>query len=490
MRARSVPALLALALFALAGGACRDSGGDDGVNPPIDAGDGDGSTPDDMKIQDVQNDATAVGTPVTLRRVVVVAKDNFGSRKGNFYVMEPEGGAYSGVLIFGAPLEQFDAISVGDLVDIENGEKDEYAFNGDTSGGTVTELIGAGGGDLVVTKVGTGTVPAPHTVDAAALAGMSAEMRVAEQEKWEGVLINVENVTVTQDVRHISSTNDDPSFNEFVITADYHVDSSLSEINLMPPTVRAGDCLASVTGMGDWFFSYKILPRAVGDIVPGGTSCPVPPGTTVEAIQTGVVPVNTNVTLNNVYVTGRSFNGKHIWVADALQAAPNHGVYVFRGGNAPALPADIVVGAKVNVTGQVQEFTGNDGGDSVTEVSFATVVLVAPPAGPTVPVTGVTVPALLDATTGEPYEGVLVKLENVKLTSAPDATSGQSMMQAGTTTFIADDDMFRFRPADAVGTCYRSIVGIWHYNAFPTDNRYVFLPRSEADLDTNGGTCN
>lgn len=484
MRARSVPVLLAMTLLAAAG-ACRDSGGDDD-DTPIDAGDGDAPNPDDMKIQAVQDDATAVGTAVTLRGVVVVAKDTYGTRTGNLYVMEPEGGAFSGVLVFGAPLEQFDAVAVGDLVDIENAEKDEFALASDTSGRTTTELVGAGGGDMLVVKVGTGNVPAAQTVDAAAIAALPADQRDAEREKWEGVLVKVANVTVTQDVRHISGNPDDPSFNEFSITGDYRVDSSLSEINLTPPTVRAGDCLASVTGMGDYFFNYKILPRMVGDIVPGGTNCPVPPGTTIEAIQTGTVPDGTQVTLNNVYVTGRSFNGRHIWVADALQAAPNKGVYVFRG-SSPALPADIVVGAKVNVSGEVDEFAGSDGGESVTEVSFATVTLVAAPAGPTVPVSGVTVPTLLDAATGEPYEGVLVKLENVKVTTALDATSGQRTMQAGATTFIADDDMFRL--TEATNTCYRSIVGIWHYNAFPTDNRYVFLPRSQADVDTVGGVC-
>lgn len=479
MLARSTRfAPFALALLALAGGACRSSGDDDGVNPGDDGGI-DGSNPDDMKIQEVQDDATPVGTAVTLRRVVVVAIDKYGNRTGNFYVEEPEGGAYSGVLVFGAPLAQVDALAVGDLVDIVDAEKDEFALVSDTSGRTTTELVGAAGGMMTVTKVGTGTVPAAQTVDAAAMAALPEAMRDAEQEKWEGVLIKVSNVSVTQDVRHISGTPDDPTFNEFVITAGYHVDSSLSEITLVPPSVRAGDCLASVTGVGDYFFSYKILPVAAGAIVAGGAGCPVPPGTTVEAIQTGTVAVGTAVQLNNVYVTGRSFNGRHVWVADALQAAPNKGVYVFRG-SSPALPADVVVGARVNVTGEVAEFAGTDGGDSVTEVAFAIVTVTAPPAGPTLPVTGVTVPTLLAMGTGEPYEGVLVKLDNIKVTTALDPNSGQRTMTAGATTFVADDDLFRL--AEANDTSYCSIVGIWHYNAFPGDNRYVFLPRSQADV--------
>lgn len=510
MLARSTRfAPFALALLALAGGACRSSGDDDGVNPGDDGGI-DGSNPDDMKIQEVQDDATPVGTAVTLRRVVVVAIDKYGNRTGNFYVEEPEGGAYSGVLVFGAPLAQVDALAVGDLVDIIDAEKDEFSLATDTA--TITELVGAAGGMMTVTKVGTAPVPAPQVIDALAIGRLPEAMRKAEQEKWEHVLVKIQNVSVTRDVQNISGSMPDPTFKDFLVTGYYNIDSSLAEIPDMH--VIKGDCLASVTGMGDYFFNYKILPRSTADIEKNGTGCPAPEmsvaecgdmvdndangfadcqdnscraavpscsaPTTVINIQNGTVTDGTLVQLTNVIVTGVSFNKKNLWVADALGGAPNNGVYVFRGTAAAVLPAEIVVGAKVNVNGTVDEFAGTDGGESVTEVTFPTVTFVAAPAGAPTPVTGLTVPSLLAPATGEPYEGVLIKLDNIKVTTALDATSGQRTMTAGATTFIADDDMFRLTEAN--DTSYCSIVGIWHYNAFPTDNRYVFLPRSQADV--------
>ena len=263
--------------------ACRNSSnGDDDGSPDAPSG--------DMTIQDVQNDATPAGTPVTLRGVVVTAIDNYGPRKGNFYVGEPEGGAFSGVLVFGAPLDQVSALAVGDLVDITGAEKDEFSL--DTDDATVTELAPVAGGELTVTKVGTGSVPNPQVIDALAIGRMETAAREAEYEKWEGVLIQVTNISVNSEIRPVSSSAPDPTFVAFSITGVLEVDSSLSEIpysTTPPPVLPGGDCLASVTGMGDYFFNYKVLPRATADIVLGGTGCPA-----AEAVAT--VPTTVVIT--------------------------------------------------------------------------------------------------------------------------------------------------------------------------------------------------
>lgn len=529
------PRLIALTFVLFA--ACRGSGGDD--TPATDGRPIDTPGQNGVTIQEVQNDAMVPGTPVTLTGVVVTAIDTFGDRKGNFFVEEPGGGEFSGILVFQAPVEQVALLAVGDVVDITGAEKTEFALTSDTSGRTTTELQPVSGGTMTVTKTGTGVVPAPQMLDALTIGQMPAAAREAELEKWEGVLVTLNDAKVTRGISPITSSGpDDCTFREFVVTPEYHIDSSLAAIPAMlpmsaecaattdPNLVTVGDCLTSVTGVGDYFFSYKILPRATSDIVTGGTDCPGPEDTmalcmdtidndgngftdcddracqsfpmcvtttTVLDIQTGVVPVNANVSVANAVVTGVSFNHKNLWVADADAAAPSHGVYVFRGSSAAILPPEIVVGAHVTVSGTVQEFAGTDGGDSVTEIGFANVTLVpGTPTTPT-PIANASVTMLLDPTAGEPFEGVLVELRNVKVTTTLDAASGQRTMTSGTTTFIADDDMFRLtEPND---TCYASLIGVWHYNAFPTDNRYVFLPRGGtygATLSTDvvtGGTC-
>jgi hypothetical protein len=115
-------------------------------------------------IQQIQNDAMAAGTAVEVKGVVITAIDTYGNRTGDIWVQEPGGGEFSGVKVFGAPLDAIATLAVGDLVDITGGVKDEFALTSDTSMRKVTEIKPAEGGMLTVTKVGTGTVPTPAAV--------------------------------------------------------------------------------------------------------------------------------------------------------------------------------------------------------------------------------------------------------------------------------------------------------------------------------------
>src|SRR5438445_6306135 len=116
--------------------ACRSDN-----NPATDgSGSGtDGPNPGGITIQMVQNDAMAPGTPVELHGVVVTAIDSFGAKTGNFWVEEPEGGPFSGVLVFKADATQVAQLAVGDIVDISGAEKAEFALTSDMSGLTDTE---------------------------------------------------------------------------------------------------------------------------------------------------------------------------------------------------------------------------------------------------------------------------------------------------------------------------------------------------------------
>src|SRR4051812_25271634 len=90
-------AALCLAVAACRGSSSGDDGGDDAAV--------DGVNADDATIYDIQG-SLPVGTQVNIRGVLVTAIDNYGAKKGNIWVQEPAGGAYSGVLVFGAPLDQ------------------------------------------------------------------------------------------------------------------------------------------------------------------------------------------------------------------------------------------------------------------------------------------------------------------------------------------------------------------------------------------------
>jgi predicted extracellular nuclease len=474
MKRVSILACLSISLLATA--ACRGGGsGDDDDDTP------DGPPTNKTRIQDVQNDSMPKGTPVALEGVIVTAIDAFGARTGDLWVQDPAGGEFSGIKVFGAPLDQVAQLAPGDIVNITNAEKDEFALTSDMSGRTVTEIKGAAGGMMSITKTGSGAVPTPATVDAKTIEELPDEAaRDAEWEKWEGVLINVTNVRQLSEYGPFSSTSMAEDQQEFEATGGIAVQSVLA--NLGTPAERvAGTCYASITGIGDYFFNYLLLPRGASDLVGGGNGCGVVKAVTITDIQSGTATGSVN--LKDVFVVARSFNNKNLWVSQNLNAAPNEGIFVFRGNGAANLDAAIAPGAKVDVSGTVTENNNDMMGDTVTQLSGGSVTLVTAAAGAPVPVTNQTAADLLVAATGEPFESVLVTLTNVKIVAIPDpANFGMGMMQQGAATFLTDDDTLRL--PDPVNTCFASVTGIWTYQVF--ENTYAFLPIS----GTGTGTCN
>jgi hypothetical protein len=506
--------LLALA-FALV--ACRDTGGGDDTQMP------DGN-PSDVTIQEIQNDAMPDCKPATpegcvelkIKGVVVTAIDSYGGRTGDFWVQEPSGGPFSGVQVFGAPVDQVAGLAIGDVIDIAGAQKAEFALSSDMSGNKLTELEPVEGGMMTITKTGANMPVQPQVVDALAIGQMTDFMaRNAEWEKWEGVLVKLDNVEAFSGTSCIGSSCPDMTYRQFDITGDIKVQSSLAAMPM--PEVARGDCLSGVTGIIGYFFDYQILPRTTGEIGTGGNSCPVENNaatcgdgldnngngfsdcmdfscqTTVPAcvqhptiaeVQSG--SVTGYVKLDTVYVTAVSFNKKNLWVATSLTAAPNEAIYVFRGNatSVPVLDAQIVVGAQVSVEGLAQEGNNDNMGATLTQIAgtMPTVTFLAAATTPPVPVVSQMASALAVESTGEPYESVLVTLTNVKITVAgTSANFYTGELQQGSTKFISDDDVLRL--TDPVNTCYATVTGIWTYQIF--SNAYGLLPIST----TAGGTC-
>lgn len=499
---------LVLALSTTA--ACRDSSGGDDTPMP----DG-SSTGDDVTIQEIQNDAMTPGTPVTVRGVVVTAIDNFGDRKGDIWVQEPGGGEFSGVQVYGAPLDQIATLQLGDVVDITGAQKAEFAHSTDTSGNTITELEPISGGMMTVTKISSGTPLEPTVVDAIAIGKLTDfKARHAEWEKWEGVLITVKDVAAQSAPECITSMGNcpDASYQRFDLTGDIVVQSALAA---MPtPEVALGDCFTSVTGVVGYFFDYHILPRTTAEIGTGGSACPVEntsatctdgedndangyadcadhacilgasecrTESNISDIQTATTPPTGGVQLTDVYVAAISHNKKNMWVQTNLQAAPNEGIYVRGPGN------DLdgfAVGSTVTIIGTVEEFKGDSSTETLTQVKALSIEAGTGTAGTIVPVTGVAVADM----SNEPYEATLVTLTNVKVTMVGTTQGsnhtfgvGEATQYPGATVFKTDDDIHRLTTADA---CYAEITGVWTY--LPFNDSWGFLPLANG---TGDGTC-
>jgi hypothetical protein len=432
------------------GGGGDDDGDDDGPNP-------DGPPGGEVTIQQVQSDAMPEGTPVELKGVVVTAIDIFGSRTGDIWVQEPEGGEFSGVKVFGAPLDVVANLKPGDVVDISNAEKDEFFITQDTSGRTVTEIKGAGGGTMTLVPTGATATATVTTVDAALIDALATEAeRDAEWEKWEGVLVNVINVRQTSPEDTFGAGGDDQ--HAFDASGGLVVESSLASLG----TNAVGTCYASITGVGDYAFDYLLLPRATADIMAGGTGCtaePIPTPATIAEVQAGTK--TGLVEIKGVFVSAKAFAAanqqpRSFWIASSPTAAPNEGVFVF--GNVAVDPA-LVVGSKVDIIATVQEFNDDANGGTLTELTQPQVTILADPAATVVPLAK-TAADLVDPTNGPTFESVLVTLTNVELTTVGNAMNGfVATAKQGVTTFKMGTDAVRFTAGTSEG-CYATIVGL------------------------------
>ncbi len=481
--------LILCAGLSLCVSACRsDDSGDGGVDV-----DGGGSGPDapagsSTTIYDVQDDNTPVGTSVSLRSVVVTAIDTFGGRTGAVYVQEQDGGAYSGVNLFisgGAP----SGIAVGDIVDVDNGVKDEFAYFDVNGGGfdegySITQVKAADGAALSITKVSSGTVPEPVVLNAWDLGGDDAEA-----EKWEGVLIKFEGMRVLSDARSVSSTDD--TLKDMRITGPYVASSSMAALDGV-----GGDCYSSITGVGDYFFNYKITPRSSADIVKDGTGdscapeeasavlcadgedndhdgfgdcqdfscqegqpvlCTDDTATVVKA-QDGSIDENSLIRLTDVIVTAVSEDNLKFWVQDDTAAAAFNGLYVFRAEAQGALDANFV-GKKVTLLGNLDEYHGE-----LTELTNVTIEAQSGNSNNTI---RTLIVSLADAQSMKDYEGVLVELADATVVTGSDNTcTSDCNFTVGTagSPLQANDTIFRHDVTAAA--CYSTFTGIMHYDDY------------------------
>jgi len=312
------------------------------------------------------------------------------------------------------------------------------------------------------------------------------------------------------------------------VTGPFTIQSSLTEL---ADTIAEGDCYSSITGIGDYFFDYKILPRSAADLAVGGDGDCLPAENTLELcgndvdddhsgqgdcgdfgcqdvvesctadtsiadIQNGTVTRNSKVRLTDVVITGVSFNKKRYWISDDVPtAAPNTGVYVYRPSGADPLDTGkYKIGAKLSLVGNVDQQLAGCSGNALTELTF-----VEPDADPTgsgagpTPMAGVDLATLASDTNGEPYEGVVVRLQkvSVKKIDQNESFNLEFTVTDGTADLVVDDDIFRYEDVEE-GQCL-NITGIMHYSTFDNSGdgglapHITIEPRQASEVSTTTG---
>jgi predicted extracellular nuclease len=417
---------------------------------------------DDTTIYEIQMGNIAAKSVVTVKGVVVTSQMKLDDGKGAVFVEEPEGGEYSGIQLF-----LYDEVAaawdapVGSIVDI-TGTYDEFYEN--------SQLTIMAPGDLTV--VGTGELPAPVVITAADVDNMTP----AVAEKFEGVLVELDNVTVTNttDVGIGKFQVDDAA-----LISDYFIypDNSFN--------AQVGQAYAAIRGPVLYAFDeFQVCPRTLDDLsTDGGGDTDTDTGettagdtdtttgddkVTIYDIQEGKFAINDVVTVEGVVATsGLTFKKDGFFVEDPA-GGPHSGIYVYIN----MLAVNVKAGDELTITGTYDEFFDFS---QIKVTNPADVVITG-----TAPIPAPAVVTSADVATGGPlaedYEGVLIQVNNAKVTTVVDMFG----------EFIVDnslrvDDLFIAKVDwvnPPVNTMYSSIVGPLAYGF---DN-FKISPTKPADI--------
>jgi len=344
-----------------------------------------------------------------------------------------------------------------------------------------------------ITAMADGQLPEPFVVSAADL---------ATSPSFEGVLVQTNEVSIVnanpdneRGEPCAQGQDDCVDYGQIELNDGLYIDDELfSGLRTGRYFLRqVGTEFTSVVGIAHLSFSKrKLLPRGAGDLdVVGGS-----PNfsTTIQAIQSGEVTEGSPVEIQDAVVTGMTHVSEEryrgLWIQQGR--GMYSGIYVFFGTS--PLPA-VTPGSTVNVSGEYTEFRGQ------SQVVRATVEVTGESTVPE-PST-VMAQELAGASDGEnhsaaePWEGVLVRVENVAIEQAnADSDDGELCVDGddqcrdfGTISVTGGLRVTdRLWPAMSdgsafervVGTAFGSIVGI----AEEVFDHHSIAPRNESDITT------
>ncbi len=178
-----------------------------------------------------------VGQDVTVTGVVTANRANTTAEIGKFFISQPEGGAWKGIYVF----HWNTPVQVGDMVEVTGTVTEYYGY---------TELTYCN-----VTILSSGNpVPAPIIVTTGQIVGG------VTAESYEGCLVKVMNVTVTQAANQ---------YGVFKVT-DNTGACNIDDLFYVQPEPAVGDTYTSIIGNVNYSFDeFSINPRTMDDVQAG-----------------------------------------------------------------------------------------------------------------------------------------------------------------------------------------------------------------------------
>jgi hypothetical protein len=364
----------------------------------------------------------------------------------NFYLQDPAGTGWHGVYVYDTTVDPLrgDSITVTAVVD-------EYYG--------LTELKNV----AQFTIVSSGNaLPEPEDITTAALAGGCGVL----PEAYEGVLVRVTDAVVTQLPDDYGQWTVDDGSGECQI-----------DDNLFSYTPSPGDTIDAITGVVDYGFGeYGLLPRDANDI----EAQPVTEETAIYDIQYNETAQGSGndcypspldgqqVIISGVVTAVLPGEYPDFWL-QSVSGGPWTGIFIYD----PSVDPDL--GDSLTMTAKVDEYYGLSEMKEVTDFTFHSA--------------GNTLPDPVDISTGdlaggcnaqsEAYEGMLVRVRNVTVTSTPNEY-GEWQVDDGSGPCQIDDYMHAYNAS--AGEELGAIVGIVHYGY----GAYEIDPRGAGDIVPTG----
>jgi hypothetical protein len=374
-----------------------------------------------------------LGDPVVLEQVVVttqpytILKDEQGNPTlSGFFAQDLQttdelGWRFSGIQVTYRADVQGQLPGIGDVIRIEG----SYRDFGQEGGARQKQLSASFFGDA------QSVAPATPKVlgDASAISTGGTQ-----SDDYEGVLISLENLTAAQ-VRDVPGAGGNTIFGAILVNGGLVVSGTLYQ----EPRVQVGEEFTRITGvlrLGTAPFDSGIsmlTPRDANDVV---RKNPVVTVNSVVAIQdpndpnhpticqknpqtTEVCPAvdfsNMTVTAVDSYV---SANLRALWIQDmSVTDGRFAGIKVTYPTSLTEVPQ---VGNVINVKGQVADFYGS------RQLEFPTFEIVNAQTSSVTPIVVASTALARNSGTDNPYEGVLVRIEDVEVTTVcVEATNGR-----------------------------------------------------------------
>ncbi len=385
---------------------------------------GTGDLPDGCEggatLADIQQEVYADGDEVEIPCAVVTGE--LTATGDGFFIQDPGGGEWSGMYVYlygGMDADELD-ISEGDLISIA-GVVSEW--------NDLTELSIATAYDVAV--IGE----YPVTVDDVAC-------DTADWEPWESCLISVDGLEVTSwpDSYGQVETSCGMTFDDLYF--DYNTGTGAVCNPVVGPLIYS-------------YEAYRLVPRDEDDMA-GCTDPEQVEGSTISEMKASGAGDGDFVSLEDVVITTTITPDGELFFIQDQGGGANTGLVVYVGSDS----YDAVIGNVVDMQGPLSLYY------DLLEITPTSITETGTTATPTA------TELSADPSDWEDYEGALVTLTNVEVTSDPD-NYGEVTTNYGVTI----DDLF-YQANMSNGETYSSVTGVITYSY----SAYKLEPRDAADV--------